>query len=245
MQNITNEVCSVILSNLWHKFVISPKTVDQILSEIFKMESMWQFIGVFGGTDGWDIPIKCPHGGNEARKEYYNFKNFYFIVMMGINAAGYKFLWANVQLPGRVNGACIFQAFHSYSAIVRGNVLPDIKIILTAQSQREVQLPPILLGGSAFPHHSWLQKQFSHIVLSEKESHFDYCLSGARMVRECTFGQLKRRQRLLYRKSEARQHSLKMSVLVYIMLSSNGIPHNIIDCPRQVTAECALIISKL
>ena len=35
------------------------------------MESMWQFPGAFGGTDVCHIPIKCPHGGNEAYKEYY------------------------------------------------------------------------------------------------------------------------------------------------------------------------------
>ena len=41
IQNITNEVCSVIVSNLWHKFVIFPESKDQMLRVIFKMESMW------------------------------------------------------------------------------------------------------------------------------------------------------------------------------------------------------------
>ena len=74
------------------------------------MESMWQFPAAFGGIDGCRIPIKCPHGGNEARKEYYNFKNFYSIVMLGIIAADYRFLWANVGLRDSVNDACIFRA---------------------------------------------------------------------------------------------------------------------------------------
>ena len=38
------------------------------------------------------------------------------------------------------------------------------------------------------------------------------------MVTECTFGQLKGRWRLLYRKSGVNQHSLKMSVLACIVL---------------------------
>ena len=198
IQNITNEVCSVTVSNLWHKFVIFPESEDQILRVIFKMESMWQFPGAFGGTDGCHIPIKFSHGGNEARKEYYNLKNFYYIVMMGIVAADYRFLWANAGLPGSVNDGCTFQASHLYSDIVRGNALPDIKKVLTVQSQREVQLPPILLGDSTFPHNSWLQKPFANTGLSEKQSHFNYCLSRARMVTECTFGQLKGRWRLLY-----------------------------------------------
>ena len=100
---------------------------------------MWQFPGAFGGIDGCHIPIKCPHGGNEVHKEYYNFKNVYSIVMMGIVAADYRFSWANVRLPGSVNDACTFQASHLYSDIVRGSALPEIKNILTVQSQREVQ----------------------------------------------------------------------------------------------------------
>ena len=31
IQNITNEVCSVIVSNLWLKFVIFPESEDQML----------------------------------------------------------------------------------------------------------------------------------------------------------------------------------------------------------------------
>ena len=68
IQNITNEVCSVIVSNLWHKFVILPESEDQTLRAIFKIENMWQFPGAFGGIDGCHIPVKCPHGGNEARE---------------------------------------------------------------------------------------------------------------------------------------------------------------------------------
>ena len=84
------------------------------------------------------------------------------------------------------------------------------------QSQRQVQLPPILLEDSAISHHSWLQKPFANTTLSAKKSHFNYCLSRARMVTECAFGQLKGRYRLLYRKSEVSQHSLKMRVLALL-----------------------------
>ena len=126
--------------------MIFPESEDQILKAIFKVESVWQFPGVFGGIDDCHIPIKCPHDGNEVRIEYYNFKNFYSIVIMGIVTADYRFLWANVGLPGGLNDTCTFQASHLYSDIVRRNALPDIKNVLTVQSQREVQLPSILLG---------------------------------------------------------------------------------------------------
>ena len=120
-------------------------------------------------------------------------KTFYFIVTMGIVGADYRFSWANVRLPGSANDACTFQASHLYSDNMRGNALPDFKNVLTVQSQREVQLPPILLGDTVFPHYSWLQKPFANTVLCETQSHFNYCLNRARMLTGCTFDQLKGR----------------------------------------------------
>ena len=43
--------------------------------------------------------MKCPHGGNEVRKENYNFKNFCFIVIMGIVESDYKFSRTSARLP--------------------------------------------------------------------------------------------------------------------------------------------------
>ena len=74
------------------------------------METLWQFPTAFGGVDGCHIPLKCPHGGIETRKEYYNFKNFYSVVMMGIVGADYQFLWTSTWLPENVNDACSLQA---------------------------------------------------------------------------------------------------------------------------------------
>ena len=56
--------------------------------------------------------------------------------MMGTVAVDYRFLWTSVGLPGSVNDACTFQASHLYSDIMIGNALPDIKKVLTVQSQR-------------------------------------------------------------------------------------------------------------
>ena len=96
IQNIINEMCSIIMSSLCRKFAIF-ESDKQILRAIFKMESMCHFPGAFDGIEGFRIPIKCPHGRNEAHKEYYNFKNFYSIFIMGIVAAYYKFsLFLNI-----------------------------------------------------------------------------------------------------------------------------------------------------
>ena len=120
------------------------------------METSWQFPTAIGGVDGCHIPLKCPHGGNEARKEYYNFKKFYSLVMMGIVGADYRFLWASAGLPGSVNGVCSFQACKLYQDINNGEKLPEIY-----KTIKGIQIPLLILSDSTFPHHAWLQKSFT------------------------------------------------------------------------------------
>ena len=120
VRNITQEVSNLIVIKLWKKFVVFPKTEKKFLSSIYAMETLRQFPTTFGGVDGCHIPLKSPHGGNEARKEYYNFKNFHSAVMMSIVGADYRFLWASAGLPGSVNNACSFQACKLYQDINNG-----------------------------------------------------------------------------------------------------------------------------
>ena len=185
------------------------------------METLWQFPGCFSAVDGCHIPLKCPHGGNEAKKEYYNFKNFYSIVMMGLVGADYRFLWASAGLPGSVNDACTFQASRLYQSMLRGDKIPDI-----FKSINGMDIPPIVLGDSAFPHHTWLQKPYTNAALTDKQSYFNYRLSRGRMVTECAYGQLKGRWRVLLRKCESSQHSLKYNVLACIVLHNICIEKN-------------------
>ena len=102
-------------------------------------------------------------------------------------------LRASVGLPGSSNDAFTFQASCLYQNTVGNGFLIEIQKVVNLLNGNELQLPPILLGDSAFPHHAWLQKSFGNTTLSRKQSHFNYSLSRIRMVTECAFGQLKGR----------------------------------------------------
>ena len=103
---------------------------------------------------------------------------------MGIVGADYKFLWTSVELSDSSNNACTSQASRLYQNIVGNDFLPEIQKVVKLPNGNELQLPPILLKDSAFPHHVWLQKTFENTTLSRKQSHFNYCFSRARMVAE-------------------------------------------------------------
>ena len=126
------------------KFVVFPKTEEEFLNSINAMETLWQFPSAFDRVDGCHIPLKLPYGGNEARKECNNFKNFYSVVMMGMVGADYRFLWASAGLPGSVNDACSFQACKLYQNINNGEKLPEI------YKTKGIQIPPLILGDLSF-----------------------------------------------------------------------------------------------
>ena len=119
---------------------------------------------------------------------------------MGIAGADCKFLWTSVGLSGSSNDVCTFQASSLYQNIISNGFLPEIHKVVKLPNGNALQLPPILLGDSTFPYHVWLQKPFGNTTLSRKQSHFNYCLSRARMVTECSFGQLRGRWQLLYKR---------------------------------------------
>ena len=72
---------------------------------------------------------------------------------MGIVGAAYKFLWTSIGLLGSSNDAFTFQAFRLYQNIVGNDFLPEMQKVVKLPNGNELQLPPIFLGYSAFPHH--------------------------------------------------------------------------------------------
>ena len=104
------------------------------------MEMMRQGTGAFCGLDCCHILIKCPSGGRESRKEYYNFKNFYPVVLMGL-LAKYWFIWASTGLPGSTHGFLIFQTLKLYNRIANDNYLLGV-----STKVNDHNIPPIILG---------------------------------------------------------------------------------------------------
>ena len=76
--NIVQEVCQVLVDHLWTESVscFMPKTREEFKKKMLDMEEFWHFPCCWASIDGRHIPMKCPPGGQEACKEYHNFKNF-------------------------------------------------------------------------------------------------------------------------------------------------------------------------
>ena len=185
---------------------------EEFKSKILDMEEMWQFPCSWGAVDGCHIPIKCPPGGKNACKEYHNYKNFYSIVLMAFVDSHYRFIWASSGFPGNSHDSVIFGSTTMYQNLEE-NFIPEI-----GKDIDGITIPPLLIGDSAFPFHSWLMKPFTNAVLTPKQRNFNYRLSRARMATEGAYGQLKGRWSILLCKCESTTEEVKICILACIIL---------------------------
>ena len=220
--NITIEVSQVIVEKLWKEAVSNkfPSTLDDFKDCLLDMEEMWQFPLAFSALDGCHIPIKMPRGGGHSAKEYHNFKNFYSVVLMGMVNAKMQFIWASVGCPGSNHDSIIFRSTSVYSKFMESNILPTFTKLIEG-----VKVPFMILADSAFPHLPWIQKPYTNAVLSEKQRYFNYRLSRARMVVESAYGILKSRWRVLHRRCDSNNETMKVKTLACIVLHNLCIDH--------------------
>lgn len=109
---IINEVNNAIVKNMWTECISAhmPATGEQFKEKMLDMEELWQFPFSWAAVDGCHIPIKCPPGGNEACREFHNFKNFFSVVLMSLVDAKYRFVWGSCEFPGNSHDSIILQS---------------------------------------------------------------------------------------------------------------------------------------
>ena len=167
--SIVQVVCQALVENLWMDTIsaLMPKSEEEFREKILDIEEMWQFPCCWSAVDGCHIPIKCPPGGQEAGKEYHNFKNFYSVVLMSLVDSHYRFIWGSCGLPGN---SIIFQSTDLWNSIQEGCIPEMGKVIGKAN------VPPLIVADLAFPLRGWLMKPYTDAVLNPQQRYFNYRL---------------------------------------------------------------------
>ena len=218
VSTIVVEVCQVIVKELWSEWVdqLFPKTCHQFSEKMIEMEEEWQYPYAFAAIDGTHIPIKCPGGGNEARKQYRNFKEFYSIVQLLLVDAHYQIIWSACGAAGNTHDSTYFQSTRLYQNICEGNVIPA-----SVKKINDKLVPPVILGDGAYPLRTWLHKPYGDAVLTPKQRYFNYRLSRGRMITEGAIGKIKGRFRILHRRNESNKDNVRIFAL------ASSVLHNI------------------
>ncbi|XP_029348277.1 uncharacterized protein LOC115034900 [Acyrthosiphon pisum] len=97
VSSIVIEICKAIWKILKEKHMPTPTIADfeKIAQEFYEN---WNFPNCVGSIDGKHIRIKCP---KKSGSMFFNYKQFYSIVLMAVADANYKFIMTDVGSYGK------------------------------------------------------------------------------------------------------------------------------------------------
>lgn len=153
-------------------------------------EEKWNFPNCIAAMDGKHIAIKCPI---KSGSMYYNYKQFFSIVLFALVDADYRFIYVDVGCNGRISDGGVFANSSIFKALEDKSLdIPFGKPL----PRREDPLPYFIVGDEAFPLKTYLMKPYPSRQLDLSKRIFNYRLSRARRVVENIFGILASRLRV-------------------------------------------------
>ena len=90
--------CEAIWDCLCEKYLKTPNSPQEWRQIAKDYESMWNFPHCLGAIDGKHCSIQCPPN---TGSEYFNYKKFFSIVLLGVCDANYRFTYVDVGTSGR------------------------------------------------------------------------------------------------------------------------------------------------
>lgn len=187
-REIILETCVAIWKVLSPVYV-SPPSVYKSIADDFK--NIWDLPNCLGAIDGKHIAIQNPmHSGSQ----YYNYKNFYSIVLLAVCDARYVFPLVDIVAYGsQSDGGILCESEFGKQLYAEKLLLPPD----TNLPKTDIKFPYFFIGDPAFPLRINLMKPFPGKCLLLDKKIFNYRISRARAVIENAFGILVARWRIL------------------------------------------------
>lgn len=157
-----------------------------LIADVF--EKKWNFINCGGAMDGKHIRIAQPPNTGAY---YYNYKNFYSIVLMAIVNANYEFIFVDVGKNGRMSDGGVIEYTEFFTR------LQSNRLNLPTNHETKNNLNFVFLGDEAFALGTHFLKPFPQKELTHERRIFNYRLARARNVSENAFGLVNNRFRVL------------------------------------------------
>uniref|UniRef100_A0A8B9HK57 DDE Tnp4 domain-containing protein n=1 Tax=Astyanax mexicanus TaxID=7994 RepID=A0A8B9HK57_ASTMX len=173
----------------------------------------WNFPHTIGAVDGKHVACKAPPNSGS---EFYIYKGFFSIILLGVVSSDYKFIWADVSGNGSSSDAHIYNHSDLQAGLENGDLLgwphPDP---LPNDTQ---DVPYILLGDDAFSLRTHMMKPYGAKNLTREERIFNYRLSRGRRVVENAFGILANRFQVLLTTMSHHPENVRLIVKACILL---------------------------
>ena len=214
VRGIVHETTRAIIAELGHEYMRMPTTPREWRRLARRFEERWNMPNTLGAIDGKHVRIVAPPASGSV---FYNYKDFFSVVLMAVAGPDYEFVYVDVGAEGRLSDASIWKQ----SSL--NKMLHDKKNPLGLPQPRPLQpggepLPYYMISDDAFRLSEHVIKPFKGLHLSRQERIFNYRLSRARRVVENAFGILTARFRLLRRAVEVQGPNINCVVMAACLL---------------------------
>lgn len=190
---IIRETLSAIYKSLVPIFIPSP-TKEALTKKAEEFWERWNFPNCIGALDGKHIRIFAPAKSGSL---YFNYKEYFSIVMLALVDANYKFIAVDIGSYGKEGDSSIFIKSVFGRKVMRSQDFFPADEMLPKSNK---VLPYVIIGDEAFRLDKHLMKPFTKLAASSDKSKaiFNYRLSRARRVSENAFGLISQVFRVFY-----------------------------------------------
>nr|CAI5847063.1 unnamed protein product [Callosobruchus analis] len=171
ISTIIRQVSESIVSRMLT--LVMPQPTEEMFKTISsKFRSLWDFPNCIGAIDGKHVRIKAP---KNRRSTFFNYKEFYSVVMLALVDADNKFVAVDIGSYGREEMQILKKEF----PIPPPQPLPGMNILV----------PHVILGDEAFALHEHLMKPYprNQSVTDKTKAIYNYRLSRARRTTGLAF----------------------------------------------------------
>lgn len=197
--------------------LLSPPTKDglKIIAENFWKR--WNFPNCVGAIDGKHIRIFAP---GKSGSLFYNYKDFFSIVLLAIVDANCKFIFVDIGSYGKEGDSGIFNKCGISEVTRTGEYFP----LPEKLPNSNIKLPYVHIGDEAFRLDCHMMRPYSKTESRKdyQKTVFNYRLSRARRTTENSFGLLSQVFRVFYTPIP-----LKVETVDYLVLSACCL-HNLL-----------------
>lgn len=195
----------------------------------------WNYPNCCGAVDGKHIRIKCPINSGS---EFYNYKDYFSMVLFALVDDKYRFLAIDVGSYGREGDASIFPKSNFGKSIANGTFpFPDPAPFPGTVTE----MPHVIIGDDAFKLTETFMRPYpkDQSKVDESKAIYNYRHSRARRVTENAFGILCQYFRVFFTpiaiSPVTTDHLIFSACILHNLMRSANIP-----CPNEEMDELPL-----
>lgn len=174
--------------------LMQPPTENEFKNIELGFWQKWNIPNCVGAIDGKHVRVRAPKNSGSL---FFNYKDFFSIVLLAVVDANYKFVVVDVGAYGKESDNGIFERSAIGKKIANNSFnIPPPKYL----PNTTVKLPHFLIGDEAFALSSYMMKPYAKRVarLDKEKKIYNYRICRGRRVTENAFGIMSQVFRIFY-----------------------------------------------